>query len=284
MKVVILTGDQPNQTALCCKLAAHCDVAAIVLSENIPKQQPKPLRRARLFFNRVTGRFVGRPFVAVWKEMLAEYQRRYPQLPAAEQVRVRNVNDEATLETLRRHDPDLVVVSGTNLVGRRVIELASRRLGVVNMHTGISPYVKGGPNCTNWCLAEATFHLIGTTVMWLDAGIDTGGIIATEQTPLDGGESLFDLHWKVMEHAHEMYVSAVRRLARGEQLPSIRQADIEEGRTYYTAEWGALAMLRARRNFNAKYRAHFERREERLSLAASLRLFPIREALREKDA
>lgn len=275
MKVVILTGDQPNQVALCQKLAAHCDVAAIVLSENVPKKLPGAARRARLLFNRLTGRLAGRSFVVAWQELQATYKQRYPKFPAVPIVRVRNVNDEATLETLRQHDPDLVIVSGTNLVGKRVIEAASRRLGVVNMHTGISPYVKGGPNCTNWCLAEATFHLIGTTVMWLDAGIDTGRLIATEQTPLDGRETLFELHWKVMEHAHDLYVRAIRRLACGEQVLSIPQTSIEEGRTFYTVDWNALAMLRANFNFRTKYRAHFARSEERLSLAASLRLFPI---------
>ncbi len=278
MKVVILTGDQPNQAALCHKLAAHCDVAAIILSENIPKKPPAASRRTRLLFNRVTGRLAGRPFVANWQELQAAYRERYPQFPLAPQVRVRNVNDEATLDALRQHDPDLVIVSGTNLVGKRVIEAASRRYGVVNMHTGISPYVKGGPNCTNWCLAEAAFHLIGTTVMWLDAGIDTGRIIATEQTLLDGNETLFELHWKVMEHAHDLYVRAVRRLASGEQVPSIAQASIDEGRTFYNVEWGAQAMLRARFNFRTKYRTHFMRASERLSLASSLRLFPIRES------
>jgi methionyl-tRNA formyltransferase len=277
MKVVILTGDQPNQAALCQKLSAHCDVAAIILSQNVPKKSPPVARRARLLFNSATGRLVGRPFVATWQELQSVYGERYPYFPPAPQVRVRNVNDEATLDALREHDPDLVIVSGTNQVGKRVIEAASRSLGVVNMHTGISPYVKGGPNCTNWCLAEATFHLIGTTVMWLDAGIDTGRIIATEQTPLDGRETLFELHWNVMEHAHDLYVRAIRRLARGEQVPSVAQASIEEGRTFYTVEWDALAMLRARINFKTKYRAHFVRDDERLSLASSLRLFPIEE-------
>ena len=277
MKVVILTGDQPNQAALCHKLAVHCDVAAIVLSENIPKKRPPTMRRMRLLFNGAMGRLVGHPFVAAWQNLQVTYQALYPEFPTVPQVRVRNVNDEATLETLRIHDPDLVIVSGTNLVGKRVIEAAGRRLGIINMHTGISPYVKGGPNCTNWCLAEATFHLIGTTVMWLDAGIDTGRIIATEQTPLDGNESLVDLHWKVMEHAHDLYVRAVCRLGQGERVPSIAQASIDAGRTFYTVEWGALAMLRARLNFKSKYQAHFSHRDQRLSLASSLRLFPIRE-------
>lgn len=275
MKVVILTGDQANQAALCHKLAAHCEVAAIVLSENIPKK-PAPLaRRVRLLLNRVAGRFVGRPFVTTWQELQATYQQRYPQFPSVPQVRVRNVNDEGTLATLRQHEPDLVIVSGTNLVGKKVIEAASARGGVINLHTGISPYVKGGPNCTNWCLAEATFHLIGNTVMWLDAGIDTGKLIATEQTPLTGTESLFELHWQVMEHAHELYARVVSRLARGENVPAVAQASIAEGRTFYNADWNAAAMYRARRNFKTHYGRAFAQVEERISRTKTLKLVSV---------
>src|SRR5207253_2541544 len=127
----------------------------------------------------------------------------HPRFPDVPLVRVRNINDTATREFLQQLRPDLVTVAGTNMVGPTLLAEASEGRGVVNLHTGLSPYVKGGPNCTNWCLAEGTFHLIGNTVMWLDPGIDTGRIIASERTPLAGDEDLAELHWKVMEHAHD---------------------------------------------------------------------------------
>lgn len=273
MRVIVLTGEQPNQAALCHKLAAHCDLRAVVLSANVPRKPPA--RRARLTLNRVAGRLFGREFVAAWQRLLATYEELYPRFPDVPQARVRNVNDEGTLGAIEEHDPDLVVVSGTNLVGRKVIERASRRRGIINLHTGLSPYVKGGPNCTNWCLAEGAFHLIGSTVMWLDAGIDTGHIIATEQTPLDGRETFDELHWKVMEHAHDLYVRAIRKLARGEAVASVAQSDVAEGRTFYNAEWGARAMLRARRNFRSRYAGHFADGGERVPRSAGLKLFPL---------
>ena len=273
MKIVILSGKQHNQAALCHKLAAVAEIAAIVVSDNVPRKPPA--HRARLLANRVAGRLVGRPFVAAWQELQARYHARYATFPTVEQVPVRNVNDPATLAAIERLAPDLVVVSGTNIVGKKIIELAARRRGVVNMHTGISPYVKGGPNCTNWCLAARSFHLIGSTVMWLDAGIDTGAVIATEQTPLDGRESLADLHWKVMEHAHDLYVRSLAAIAAGRDVPRVPQSDVGQGVTWYNYQWDALAMARAYLNYRVAYRpSAFGEELQRRSAALKLISLP----------
>src|SRR5205814_4677043 len=209
--------------------------------------QPRrpPPRRWRIFLNRVEGRLVGRPFVRVWKQLMERYRAEFPGFPPASRAEVGNVNDQQTLETIAQFAPDLVVVSGTNLVGRAVIEAAQRHGGIVNLHTGISPYVKGSPNCTNWCLATGQFEKIGNTVMWLDPGIDSGDLIATERTPLDGRESLHDLHWKVMEHGHDLYRRCVEAIAGGRPVARVPQRSIAEGHTYYRADWSALPMIAA---------------------------------------
>jgi methionyl-tRNA formyltransferase len=165
----------------------------------------------------------------------------------------------------------LVAVSGTNLVGRKIIAEAASRRGIVNLHTGISPYVKGGPNCTNWCLATRKFDLIGNTVMWLDPGIDTGNIIATERTPLTGDEDLAELHWKVMEHAHDLYRRAIAKIASGEPVASVPQSELGTGPVYYLADWTATQMIKARRNFRTDYREGVRRD------SADARLVPLGE-------
>lgn len=275
MKAVILTNDAPNQAALCHKLAEHCDLKALVLSGNVPGK-PSPVgTRLRILLNRIEGRLVGRPLVRAWLDLQDRYEHRYGSFPEVPIVRVRNVNDPETSAVLATHDPDLIIVSGTNLVGRKIIEMAARRLGIINMHTGISPYVKGGPNCTNWCLARRWFHLIGSTVMWLDAGIDSGAIIATEQTPLDGSESLAELHWKVMEHGQDLYLRVVQALAAGESVPRIPQRSIDEGHTFYTREWTGTAMRRAWRNFRLFYRAGYFQGREFADETRRIKLFPL---------
>jgi methionyl-tRNA formyltransferase len=208
---------------------------------------------------------LGHPFIAAWQQLQDSYAELYPHFPDVPLVRVKNINDPATIKVIEETSPDLILVSGTNLVGKKIIEIASRRSGVLNLHTGLSPYIKGGPNCTNWCLAERDFHLIGNTVMWLDAGIDSGNIIASEQTALSGSETLTELHWKVMEHAHAMCVCVVAKLASSESVPSVPQHSLGSGKTFYTADWNARAILRARHNFRRHYRSYFTDRDRQLA-------------------
>jgi methionyl-tRNA formyltransferase len=257
VRIVILTNNQGNQIALINKLSEVCDISAVVFSKNVPKRKAKTISRAKGIINSASGRIFAREFRDVWNKVLLEYNKQYSEAPASQVIRVNNVNDPATIETIERCSPDLVVVSGTNLVGGRVIAAAQQTGGIVNLHTGISPYVKGGPNCTNWCLAKGWFHLIGNTVMWLDRGIDTGNIIATEQTPLDGTESLFDLHWKVMEHAHDLYLRAIERIRDNKPVPSVPQSSITDGVEFRSSQWNLLEMRRALRNFHKEYRVYF---------------------------
>jgi methionyl-tRNA formyltransferase len=251
MRVLVLTTDQPNQAMLVHRLGEACEVVGIVLSANVPRRPQR--RRARRWANRIAERTVGRPFTHAWSRMLARCAREqdgFPQLPKLE---VANVNDAAVPAAIDDLSPDLVAVSGTNLVGESIIQAAAGARGIVNLHTGISPQVKGGPNCTNWCLARGWFHLIGSSVMWLDRGIDTGNLIATERTPLSGHEDLEELHWKVMRHAHDLYVRAIAAIASDRTVPDVPQDRIGRGTTFYNADWTALEMLRARWNFARRF-------------------------------
>jgi len=275
MNVVVLIGNQANQKALCHKIAGACKLSAIVVSENIPRKKPDFGHKYRSFINRIGNRLAGRAFIDTWFKMLAEYESRYPAFPDVPLVKVRNVNDPETLGALERYSPDVTIVSGTNLVGKRVINLANDRGGIINLHTGISPYVKGGPNCTNWCLAKNWFHLIGNTVMWLDAGIDTGKIITTERTPLSGDETLFELHMAVMEHAHELYIRAIRRIRDGYPVPSIPQDSIGEGTLFYTKDWNVGVIRNAAKNFRENYRIFIQEKENLQHMLDGLKLVSL---------
>jgi methionyl-tRNA formyltransferase len=207
--------------------------------------------------------------------MQQRYLQLYPKLPEVRTIHVNNINDEATTRLLQEEQPDLVIVSGTNLVNGKTMESAPAKTRFINLHTGISPFVKGGPNCSNWCLAEKSFHLIGNTVMWLDLGIDSGNIITTEQTQLDGRESLFELHWKVMEHAHDLYGRVIDALDRGQKLPSVPQESIGAGRTFYGAEWNGLAARRALKNFRQHYAKFFQKQSTQNTKQVGLKLIPL---------
>ena len=55
--------------------------------------------------------------------------------------------------------------------------------GIINLHTGPSPYTRGG-NCNLYALRDGHPEWVGVTVHYIDPGIDSGELIRTAQVPM----------------------------------------------------------------------------------------------------
>jgi folate-dependent phosphoribosylglycinamide formyltransferase PurN len=88
---------------------------------------------------------------------------------------VPSVNDEPTVALLGQVAPAVVVVHGTRLISRSVLETI--RVPVLNVHAGVTPRYRG-VHGGYWALREGRRDLVGSTVHLVDPGIDTGGILA----------------------------------------------------------------------------------------------------------
>jgi folate-dependent phosphoribosylglycinamide formyltransferase PurN len=249
MKTVVLCSKIANHKALVHKLSAVVPLSAIALIE-VPQGRLAP--RIARWFTSVT---VGLPLRRAWNGMTTYFDQLHPEYPDVEISHHQNVNAQSVVDLVERVGPELVIVSGTNLLKQPLIDAISRTARILNLHTGISPFVKGGPNCTNWCLALGEFDLIGNTIMWLDVGIDNGRIIASERTPLTGEESLEQLQIKVIEHGHDLYLRVIQRLRSGEPLPSVPQRSIGGGRLLLFTDWTAEQAVRALFNYYTRYSA-----------------------------
>lgn len=233
MKILLLLGNQSNQQALAVKVAKHFDIAGIVLETRKSKQG---FKLSSLFF-KVINRLVFAEISRSWINMLQFYKKNTNEINNFPVLHTHNVNSKEVQSLIKDLLPDLIMVSGTSLLKAEILTIQPPK-GIINLHTGLSPYVKGGPNCTNWCIANNTMHLVGNTIMWIDKGIDSGNIITTETTPLSGNETLYDLHIKVMEHAHDLYIRALFTIKNNfEKCPSIKQSDISEGQLFLSKMW-----------------------------------------------
>lgn len=248
MKTVLLCNASPNQRALAHRLYTAGVLDAIGIVE-LPAA-----RRKNKFLDRLVSITAGLPLRRAWFGMLEHFERAFPDFPDVDTATHVGVNADSVHALIRRERPDLVLVSGTNLLKAPLIDEIGRSGRVLNLHTGISPYIKGGPNCTNWALALGEMGLIGNTVMWLDAGIDSGNIVSTERTPLTGSETLTELQIKVMDHAHDLYVRCVLAAKGGATLPSVPQDELGPGRVFLTRDWTGRQIASAVTNFYRAYR------------------------------
>jgi folate-dependent phosphoribosylglycinamide formyltransferase PurN len=85
--------------------------------------------------------------------------------------RIESANGDESIALLKAANPELVVVNGTRILTQRVLRSVPGRF--VNMHAGITPAFRGCHGAY-WALATGRPHLAGTTIHWIDAGVDTG--------------------------------------------------------------------------------------------------------------
>ena len=119
--------------------------------------------------------------------------------------------DRAMVEACRAHDPDLVVLAGfMKLVGADVLGEFEGRC--VNTHPALSPAFPGmhGP-------AEAIAYgvkVTGATLFVVDAGVDTGPIVAQTAVPVEDADDVDSLHERIKVAERRMLVDSVGRMAR----------------------------------------------------------------------
>lgn len=71
-------------------------------------------------------------------------------------------------------DARLVILNLCSVVS--AAQLAAIGRPIINVHPGINPRYRGAGNV--WAISEGRFDLVGATVHYVDAGIDTGPVIA----------------------------------------------------------------------------------------------------------
>ena len=119
--------------------------------------------------------------------------------------------DAALTASVREHAPDLVVLAGfMKLAGDTFLEAFGGR--TVNTHPALSPAFPGmhGP-------ADALAYgvkVTGATLFVVDAGVDTGPIVAQVAVPVEDDDDVEALHERIKVAERSMLVAAVGRMAR----------------------------------------------------------------------
>ncbi|MBO8240319.1 hypothetical protein HA152_06330 [Prochlorococcus marinus XMU1412] len=249
---LFLCDARSNQKALAHKIHAKFKIDGII----VVNQKVKKLKRTnfKLSLKRISN-FIGflltfGQFRKAWFGMLSYYEKNFSEFPIKPLIEVHDINQIEVEKIILTFKPELVLVSGTNILQQKLLNIINQYGVIMNLHTGISPYIKGGPDCTFWCLYLKEFDLIGNTIMWIDSGIDSGNIISTEQTKLNGDESLLDLKIKNMNHGHSLYLRAIELFLNKKILPNVSQSFFKPQRLFLSKNWGLKEQFLAYYNFS----------------------------------
>ena len=120
----------------------------------------------------------------------------------------RDQNSRQSVSRLRSWSPDVLVFAGGDILRTELLQVP--RLGVLNIHLGCLPEVRG-MSTPEWSLLLGL--PLGVTIHFMDRGIDTGPILQKNELPdAHRYKSLADLRNRLIAFGIENLVDVVSRL------------------------------------------------------------------------
>lgn len=235
LRLMILCGRSARHLHVANALCRAGEAVAIVqetggewsLKKTLKKLRPANLFRKGWRWLRDRRRYTGNP------EARFFFPESAPRLDHPDLVReVPHINHPDVVALARALKPDLICVFGTSLIRGELLK--EGRLGIVNLHGGLSPEYRGA-DCTFWALYNGEPDKIGCTLHYIDAGIDTGRLIAHISPEVREDDSELVLFWRAVQDSAEVYAEAVARLGQGEQLGVVQPG---KGRLYQVKDRG----------------------------------------------
>ena len=135
--------------------------------------------------------------------------------------------DRAFVETLDRHQPDLVLLAGyMKRLGTRVLEAFGGRM--INTHPSLLPKF-GGPGMygshVHAAVIAAGQNETGVSVHLVDRDYDTGAVLAQRALPVEPDDNAASLAARVQAVERPFLVEVLGRIAAGTiRLPDRREA------------------------------------------------------------
>ena len=155
-----------------------------------------------------------RPIASAVKQLAGEL--------ALELYQPERIRDQPAQQRIREVGADaMVVVAYGQILPASLISIP--RLGTLNVHASLLPRHRG-PAPIEWAILSGD-RATGVTIMQMDAGVDTGPILAQARTPIAGNETTGTLEGRLAEMGGQLLVRSLDGLAQGRIQPVPQPAE-----------------------------------------------------------
>jgi len=228
LRIALLTSDDAHHRYLAAELHRRFGLAALVVEPSRSQlrrlwQRKRWIDWAALTYHRWRRTLVG----------LNAYRRAYfalpgdaPQWPVEPNLIVDWINRDEVVELMTETAPDITVIICTSILSRRTLAATGT---TINVHGGFLPWYRGN-HCFFFALYDRAFDRIGSTIHFVDSGVDTGDIIAQVRPPLFPDDTAEKLYCRAEKTAIHQLVDLLDGLRAGQPLPRTPQPPV--GRQY----------------------------------------------------
>lgn len=193
MNILILGGRGESTNAVVNALADRYDKLSLILEDDVSLTTFFRKRIKKLGLITVLGQIV---FMAVIPRYLKKKSRdRISELKRVYGLNVNghyrdnvechsvdSINSAAAIDTILLCRPDIIIVNGTRIISRQVLEAV--QVPFINMHMGITPKYRG-VHGGYWAMVNDDAANCGVTVHMVNTGIDTGDVIKQKRIEVE---------------------------------------------------------------------------------------------------
>lgn len=236
-KILILTASEDRHFYLCNKLIQHYySVCGVITGgkktgSNLTKKIRKKIRHP---FKLIRNSILNIIFIKYRKILMNEkeiaenyyfkgckdyFYKNYSNYVVANvEKKDKCINDKRFIEIIKKLKPNIIIVMGTCLISEEIIKLSPN---VINLHTGLSPYFRGG--YTNfWPFILREFNCFGVTIHKLSNGIDAGDIYYSKKISYKSGDNFGKINCLSIIEGVDLLMKTLDRLRSGD-LKSCKQ-------------------------------------------------------------
>lgn len=161
---------------------------------------------------------------------------RYPCLP----ILHKEANSSYVFETVKQFNPDLMIVYGASIIRKPLLELLPYGK-IINLHLGVSPYYRGsGTNF--WPFVNRELQFVGSTLLNIDAGVDTGDIIAHIRPEFELNDTVHSAGCKVVRDSADALKVLIKKVRNGEEIKAVKQWETKPSRYYRKKDFNQEAL------------------------------------------
>ena len=133
-----------------------------------------------------------------------------------------NVNSDFFIKKCTEIKPDINIIAGFRTIFKKEL-LKIPQLATLNLHAGDLPKYRGG-SPLNWQLINGE-SFFGTTIIYVDTGIDTGRIVSSKKIKIEEGYNIKNLHDAANKIFPKLTIDAIYKVLEGYQ--GINQNDLD---------------------------------------------------------
>lgn len=157
----------------------------------------------------------------------------------------KEVNFQFVFETIQEFKPDIMFVFGSSIIKEPILSLTPKAF--VNLHLGISPYYRGsGTNF--WPFVNNELEYVGSTILHLDPGIDTGDIITHVRPKFEIDDDVHTIGCKVIKESILAISKIINKIKHGERLDRIKQWKVENEKYYKNKDFDEIILDEYKKN------------------------------------